>query len=76
MPPLTDLRGPHPCLDRGCGHPETEHLRTPELAGPRELIVWCAACRRHETRRLRSWFRRSSLNDRYRAGVVRSGRAT
>ncbi len=59
MPPLVDVRGPHPCLERGCGHSDTDHLPTPELAGPNELIVWCAACRRHESRRKRSWFRRA-----------------
>jgi hypothetical protein len=53
MSAAPDPRGPHPCLDRGCGHPETDHWRTPELAGPLELVVWCVSCRRHEVRRRR-----------------------
>ncbi len=53
---MTVERPPHPCLDRGCRHPESEHVATPELAGPREVVVWCFACQRHETRGPRRWF--------------------
>jgi hypothetical protein len=49
-------RSSHPCLDRDCGHPESEHLHTPELAGTLETVVWCAACRRHEIRRPSRWW--------------------
>ncbi|HKN06541.1 MAG TPA: hypothetical protein VJ021_02900 [Thermoplasmata archaeon] len=49
-------RPSHPCLGSGCRHPESEHVATPELAGPEEVVVWCFACRRHETRGSRRWF--------------------
>lgn len=59
-------RAPHPCLGTGCRHPDSEHVATPELAGPEEIVVWCFACRRHETRAPRRWFshrpRASSVN--------------
>jgi len=51
----SELRGSHPCLERRCGHPETDHLPTPELAGPAETVVWCVSCRRHEIHRPRRW---------------------
>jgi hypothetical protein len=49
-------RGNHPCVARQCGHHPREHIPTPELAGPGETVVWCAACHRHELR-LRRWGR-------------------
>lgn len=45
----------HPCVTSDCGHPETEHVSTPELASASEVVVWCAACRRHEVHRPRRW---------------------
>ena len=51
-----ELRGPHVCLERRCGHPEEDHLVTPELAGPCEEVVWCVRCQRHEVHRNRSWW--------------------
>jgi hypothetical protein len=46
----------HPCLRRGCRHPDSAHVATPELAGPQEVVVWCVVCQRHETRGVRRWF--------------------
>jgi len=49
-------RSSHPCLTRGCRHPDTDHVVTPELAGREEVVVWCFGCRRHESRESRRWF--------------------
>lgn len=57
-------RAPHPCLGRDCRHPASEHVATPELAGPREIVVWCFVCQRHETRGSRRWFHAAATNDR------------
>ncbi len=43
----------HPCVSSKCGHAETDHVATPELASHEETVVWCAACRRHEVHRPR-----------------------
>ncbi|HTW77408.1 MAG TPA: hypothetical protein VMG14_06555 [Thermoplasmata archaeon] len=43
------------CLSRRCGHPGEAHRATPELAGPREIVVFCTACHRHEVQRARRW---------------------
>ncbi len=48
-------RAGHACLARNCGHPDSDHTLTPELAGPFETVVWCSACHRHETRSPRGW---------------------
>ncbi|MGP8073947.1 MAG: hypothetical protein ACLP74_02830 [Thermoplasmata archaeon] len=56
MLPQPNPRAPHPCVSRRCGHSPAHHLATPELAGRGEVVVWCVACRRHESRRQRrSW---------------------
>ncbi len=52
MPPDEPFPG-HPCMTRDCGHPETAHVATPELATYPEVVVWCADCRRHEVHRPR-----------------------
>ncbi|HTZ62386.1 MAG TPA: hypothetical protein VMC82_07095 [Thermoplasmata archaeon] len=54
MPAEADRMG-HPCVTSDCGHPESAHAATPELASSSEIVVWCAACRRHEVQRPRSW---------------------
>jgi len=64
------LRGPHSCLGRGCGHPDGDHLGTPELAGPAELVVWCVSCRRHEVRRARGFWVHLSSDRRPKRAVL------
>jgi len=55
MMSANDSHVPYPCLGRRCGHEATDHVLTPELAGPTEVVVWCAKCHRHETRRPTRW---------------------
>jgi hypothetical protein len=58
------------CLDRTCDHPESDHIATPELASRSEVVVWCAACRRHEVAPVRrnrfAWLRGSEPRTRRR----------
>ncbi|MGA8543293.1 MAG: hypothetical protein WB947_07150 [Thermoplasmata archaeon] len=49
--PHPEERIGHACVTRDCGHPQSDHVATPELAGTREVVIWCASCRRHEVRR-------------------------
>ncbi len=53
MGPAVPHRGAHRCLARRCGHPDSDHVPTPELASRGEVIVWCVACLRHEGRTFR-----------------------
>lgn len=54
VPPF--VRSPHPCVEPPCGHSEAEHVPTPELAAPGEVVVFCSECRRHEVRMAgRAW---------------------
>ena len=38
MTPQPNLRAPHPCVSRRCGHSPAHHLATPELAGAGEIV--------------------------------------
>lgn len=58
MSPTPESRSGHRCLSSHCGHPESEHVATPELAGEAELVVFCSTCRHHEVHRLRGIWRR------------------
>ncbi|HXW66455.1 MAG TPA: hypothetical protein VEL82_01005 [Thermoplasmata archaeon] len=63
MRPAPDGPNDPACLDRRCPHPPSDHIPTPELAARQEIVVWCAACRRHEvgrTPRRFAWLRRGS----------------
>ncbi|MGI0129175.1 MAG: hypothetical protein ACREEC_03345 [Thermoplasmata archaeon] len=48
-----ERRPVHPCATNDCGHPDSDHIATPELAAPAEVVVWCARCHRHEVGRPR-----------------------